>query len=72
MRVSTSIASMIAFENAQQLRLKGLGAQTDAIDAGRGQHVGFVGVEGAGIGLDGPLAARRQDEPALDDLGKSG
>ena len=63
---------MIALEDAQQLGLERLRAQADAVHAGRGQDVGLLGVEGSGIGLDGPFAAGRENEPALDHRGQPG
>ena len=60
-------AAVMALEHTQQLGLKRLGAQADAIDAGRGKDVGFFDVERAGIGLDGPFSLRPRDEPSFDD-----
>ncbi len=58
---------MIALQDAQQIGLERLRAQADPVDAGFGQDIGLLGVERAGIGLDGPLAARSQDQPPPDD-----
>ena len=62
---------MVPLQHPQRVGPERLGAQADAVDAGLGQDVGLLGVERAGIGLDGPLAAGRQDEPSPDDAGQS-
>ena len=69
---STSASTVIALENAQQIGVKRLCAQTDAVHAGRGEDVGLLGVEGSGIGLDGPFAAGSEDQPALDQRASAG
>ena len=59
-------APVIALQNAEQAGLERLGAEADAIHASSRQNVGFLSVKRAGICLDRPLAAGRQDQPSRD------
>ena len=62
---------MVALEDAQELRLKRLRPQADAVNAGCGQDVGLDGVDGSGIGLDGPFTPGSQNKPPADDCGQA-
>ena len=61
---------MMAPEDLERLGAERLGTETHTVDTGLGQDVGLLGVDRAGIRLDGPLAPGMETQPSLDDDGQ--
>jgi len=63
---------MIPLQNAEKMRLKGLCAETDAVDAIFGQQVDFLGIQSTRVCLDGEFTVRCRRQSLHDFLQKLG